>query len=209
MTEPPKSPFRHTILDDIHALFLGTLFIGLGFMLLQCAGLITGGAAGIALILHYITGVATGWLFFAINIPFYLFAYRAMGRAFTIKTFATNVLLALWNAFLPQAVHITLATPGLAGVGFAAIGGGTLIGMGILALARHKASVGGIGVLTIYLQEKRGWRAGRVQLCIDCAIILSAVFLLSWDKLWLSVLSAMAMSVVLIMYHKPGRYTGY
>lgn len=203
------SVHRHTAFEDIHALFMGTLFIGIGFILLQSAKLITGGAAGIALILHYLTGYSTGTVFFVINIPFYIFAYKAMGRAFTLKTFATNILLVAWNAFLPHVLAVSLPTPGLLAPTFAAIAGGTLLGMGILALARHKASVGGTGVLTLYLQDKRGWRAGRVQMAFDCVIVSSAAFFLSFDKLLLSILSAVAMSAVLIINHKPGRYTGY
>ena len=200
----PAAALRHSLFEDTHALMMGCLFIGLGFVLLQGAQLITGGAAGIALILHYVTDLPVGALFFAINAPFYLFAYRAMGRAFTAKTLATNVLLALLNWLLPHSLTLSAVDPV-----FAAVGGGTLMGMGVLALARHKASVGGIGVLTIYLQEKRGWRAGKVQMALDCLIIAAAVPVLDPRNLLLSVLCAVSLSLVLVINHKPGRYAGY
>ena len=92
---------------------------------------------------------------------------------------------------------------------FAAIFGGTIIGMGILALARHKSSVGGIGVLALWLYEKRGISAGKVQMSTDCVIIAAAFTVISWDKLLLSILSAVALSAVIIANHKPGRYEGY
>ena len=195
---------RHTPFEDAHALLMGSLFIGFGFALLQSAELITGGAAGIALILHYATGLPVGALFFAINIPFYLFAVRAMGWAFTLKTLATNVLLALWSWIFPRVLDIAAVEPA-----FAALAGGTLMGMGVLALARHKASVGGIGVLAIYLQEKRGWRAGKVQMGIDSLIVAAALFVLDPLHLLLSVASVVALSLVLVINHKPGRYAGY
>ena len=204
MTMPQAVPLRHSLFEDAHALLMGSLFIGLGFVLLQSAALITGGAAGIALILHYMTGLPVGALFFAINVPFYLFAYKAMGTAFTLKTLATNVLLAVFNLLLPHTLTLSAVDPV-----FAAMAGGTLMGMGVLALARHKASVGGIGVLTIYLQEKRGWRAGKVQMVLDCLIIAAAVSVLDLRHLLLSVLSAMSLSLVLVINHKPGRYAGY
>jgi uncharacterized membrane-anchored protein YitT (DUF2179 family) len=92
---------------------------------------------------------------------------------------------------------------------FASVFGGTIIGMGILALARHKSSVGGIGVLALWLYEKRGINAGKVQMSTDCVIIAAGFLVISWDKLLLSILSAAALSLVIIANHKPGRYEGY
>jgi uncharacterized membrane-anchored protein YitT (DUF2179 family) len=92
---------------------------------------------------------------------------------------------------------------------FAAIFGGSLIGMGVLALARHRSSVGGIGILAIWLHEKRGINAGKVQMSLDVLIVASAFFVVDLPHLALSVVSAVALSVVMIAYHRPGRYAGY
>ena len=87
--------------------------------------------------------------------------------------------------------------------------GGPIIGMGILALARHRASVGGIGVLGLWLQEKHGVSAGKVQMGTDVLVVGAAFIVVSLDKLLLSILSAVALSIVIIANHKPGRYAGY
>ncbi|MGO7690470.1 YitT family protein, partial [Rhizobium ruizarguesonis] len=50
---------------------------------------------------------------------------------------------------------------------WAALLGGLLLGFCLLALYRHRASLGGVGILVIYLQERFGIRAGLVQLAID------------------------------------------
>jgi uncharacterized membrane-anchored protein YitT (DUF2179 family) len=92
---------------------------------------------------------------------------------------------------------------------FAAVFGGTIIGMGILALARHKSSVGGVGVLALYLQERRGISAGKVQMIADCLVVAAAFTVISRERLLLSILSAVALSAVIIANHKPGRYEGY
>jgi uncharacterized membrane-anchored protein YitT (DUF2179 family) len=84
-----------------------------------------------------------------------------------------------------------------------------MIGMGILSLARHQAGVGGTGVMTLWLQKRRGWNAGAVQLAIDAVILLVSLTLVSPGKVALSTLSAAAISGVLIAFHRPGRYTGY
>ncbi|AYV46715.1 hypothetical protein CFHF_22280 [Caulobacter flavus] len=195
---------RHTIVEDVHALLIGTSFIAVGLTLLKTAGLVTGGIAGIALIVSYLGGWPVGVVFFVLNLPFYVFAQRALGWTFAFKTLAVNVALTTLTLALPHWLKLKGVDPI-----FAAVFGGTIIGMGILALARHRASVGGIGVLGLWLQEKRGISAGKVQMGTDVLVVGAAFMVVSLDKLLLSVLSAVALSIVIIANHKPGRYAGY
>ncbi|MDG2521309.1 YitT family protein [Caulobacter segnis] len=195
---------RHTASEDIHSILIGTSFIAVGIALLKAAGLVTGGIAGLALIVSYATGWQVGLLFFALNIPFYELARRTMGWTFTLKTLATNALLAAFTAVLPLWLKLDWVDPV-----FSALFGGTIIGMGVLALARHRSSVGGIGVLAMYMQEKRGVSAGRVQLTADILIIAAAFTVIDFGRLALSLLSAAALSLVIIVNHRPGRYAGY
>jgi uncharacterized membrane-anchored protein YitT (DUF2179 family) len=195
---------RHTPLEDIHALLIGSSFIAVGLTLLKTAGLVTGGVAGVALILSYLTDWPVGTVFLVLNIPFYILAQRALGWMFTLKTLVTNLLLAGLALGMPHWLKITGVDPV-----FAAVFGGTIIGMGILALARHRSSVGGVGVLALYLQEKRGISAGKVQMVADCLIVAAAFAVIDPTKLLLSILSAVALSVVIIANHRPGRYAGY
>jgi uncharacterized membrane-anchored protein YitT (DUF2179 family) len=84
--------------------------------------------------------------------------------------------------------------------------GGLLLGTGCLFLARHRASLGGATVLTLYLQEKRGWPAGKVQISIDCTVVLLALFVIPPQRVGWSVLAAVVMGLFLWINHKPGRY---
>ena len=45
--------------------------------------------------------------------------------------------------------------------------GSLLAGIGLIVLFRHQASLGGVNILALYLQQSRGWRAGYVQLVVD------------------------------------------
>jgi uncharacterized membrane-anchored protein YitT (DUF2179 family) len=195
---------RHTPLEDLHALLIGSSFIAVGLTLLKAAGLVTGGVAGVALIVSYQTHWPVGTVFLLLNIPFYVLAQRALGWTFTAKTLATNLLLAGLAWGMPRWLKVTGVDPV-----FAAVFGGTIIGMGILALARHRSSVGGVGVLALYLQERRGISAGKVQMIADCLVVAAAFAVIPRDRLLLSILSAVALSLVIIANHKPGRYAGY
>ncbi len=62
---------------------------------------------------------------------------------------------------------------------FAALFGGSIIGFGILAIARHGAGVVGVGVIALILQRARGWNAGRTQMGCDVLILLASLPVLS------------------------------
>ncbi len=191
----------HSLLEDLQALATGTLFVALAVLLFQHVGMVTGGTAGIAFVLHYATGVPFGAAFFILNLPFYWLAWQRMGRRFTLKTFCAVALLALLTGWVPRWLTLQQVQPL-----FAAIGGGLLAGAGFLILFRHQASLGGLNVLVLWLQDKRGWRAGKVQMGIDLAILLAATPWLDAQRLGLSVLGALALNFALAVNHKPGRY---
>ena len=195
---------RHSLFDDAQALVTGTLFVGLGLALFREAGLMTGGTVGLAFLAHYATGLNFGLLFFCINLPFYLLAWQRMGRRFTLKTLAAVSLLAALSEALPAWLQLQAVAPW-----FAALGGGLLVGAGFIILFRHRASLGGLNVLVLWLQERFGWRAGHVQMGIDALILLAAWPWVDAPRLGLSVVAAAAMNFALAVNHRPGRYMAF
>ncbi|MBJ7312202.1 YitT family protein [Rugamonas sp. CCM 8940] len=196
-----SSAAPHSLFDDIQALVAGTLLISLGLALLGKASLITGGTVGITFLLHYASGVSFGKLFFLINIPFYLLAWKKLGWVFTLKTFCSVLLLSLWSELLPLAFKIEHINPA-----YAAVMGGLLAGVGLLILFRHRASLGGVNVLVLYLQERYGWRAGYVQLALDGAITALSIPLISPSAIAMSLLGALVLNLSIAINHQPGRY---
>ena len=191
----------HTAFEDAQALFTGVLFVSLALILFAQVGLLTGGTAGAAFVLHYATGIGLGQLFFAINLPFYWFAWRRMGREFTLKTFISVTLLSVFTEFSPRLFAIDRIHPA-----YAAVLGGLLLGSGCLFLARHRASLGGATIVSLYLQQARGWRAGKVQMGIDCFIVLMALWVVEPTRVAYSVLAAVVMNLFIAINHRPGRY---
>jgi uncharacterized membrane-anchored protein YitT (DUF2179 family) len=191
----------HTLFEDAQAIFTGTLFVSLALVLFAQVGLLTGGTAGAAFVLHYATGISLGTLFFLINLPFYWFAWQRMGREFTLKTFVAISLLSAMTQWSPRLFAIDRLHPA-----YAAVLGGLLLGSGCLFLARHRASLGGATIVSLYLQQSRGWRAGKVQMGIDCAIVLLSLTVVPADRVAYSVLAAVVMNLFIAINHKPGRY---
>jgi uncharacterized membrane-anchored protein YitT (DUF2179 family) len=201
MTTAVPAAASHTPFEDVQAIFTGTLFVSLALILFGQAGLMTGGTAGAAFLLHYATGISLGKLFFLINLPFYWFAWRRMGREFTLKTFAAISLLSAMTEWSPRLFAIDRLHPL-----YAAVLGGLLLGSGCLFLARHRASLGGATIVSLYLQQAHGWRAGKVQMAIDCTVVALALTVLPPVQVAWSVLAAVVMNLFIAINHKPGRY---
>lgn len=199
-------PVRHSIFEDAYAILTGCSFVVLGLILLKAAGLVTGGFAGLALLISYFLPLPPGLLFTLLNVPFFLLGGKVMGRAAVLKSIAANLLIAALAIGMPLAFRLEDVNSL-----FAALFGGTVIGAGILLLARHQVGVGGLGVLALALQKSRGWNAGRTQLAGDGLILAASLPLLELGPapFAVSVLSSAAVAGVLIVFHKPGRYTGY
>lgn len=204
MTTDLSTPSRHTLPEDLFAILIGTMLVSFGVVLYAEATLTTGSTAGLALLLQYGTGIPFGWLFFGINLPFYLLALLRMGWPFAVKTVIGVALVSYLTAHIPEWIDISSINPL-----FAALLGGGLIGLGILSLARHKASVGGINILALYLQENFGIRAGYFQLGIDAIILIAAFFVLPVDRVIYSILGALVLNMIIATNHKPGRYVGF
>lgn len=200
-TAPMASASAHSPTEDAVALCTGVLLISVGVAFYTSAGLLTGGTAGLAFLLHYATGIGFGKIFFAINLPFYWLALRKMGRAFTLKTFVAVLLLSLLTELQAHFLRFAELQPL-----YAAITGGLITGTGFLVLFRHRCSLGGVGILALYLQNRYGWRAGKVQMGVDCAIVLLALWTVEPLRVAWSVAGAVALNLVLAMNHRPGRY---
>ncbi len=191
----------HNLVEDVLAIFTGTVLVSLGVALFKQAGLFTGGTAGMAFLIHYASGIDFGWIFFLVNLPFYWFAIKRMGWKFTLKTFISVALVSVMSGLHPMVVQLSTLTPY-----YAAIIGGSLMGVGFIVLFRHQASLGGINILTLYLQDKYGIRAGKLQMGLDLCIVLASYMVVSPIAMIASIIGAVVLNLAIMLNHRPGRY---
>jgi uncharacterized membrane-anchored protein YitT (DUF2179 family) len=145
-----------------------------------------------------------GLLFFLVNIPFYFIAWTKLSKRFTINTFISVTIVSVMTEQIEQLISIEKINPV-----FASIVGGMLIGVGLLIMFRHKSSLGGLGILALYLQDKFNIRAGNFGLLVDFVILTSSIFIFSIDVVILSVIGAITLNLLIAVNHKPGRYQAY
>lgn len=199
-TEPQN--VSHTLLEDILAIVIGTLMVSFGVIMLRQVGALTGGTAGMAFLIHYLTNISFGMAFFLLNLPFYYLAIRRMGWNFTIKTFCSVALVSIFSDIHPLFVHFDQLQPF-----YATLFGSVIMGLGFIVLFRHKASLGGVNILALYLQDKYGIRAGKLQMGVDVVIVLASLFVVSIPMLVASILGATILNLIIAMNHRPGRYS--
>ncbi|UNK42651.1 YitT family protein [Luteimonas sp. S4-F44] len=200
---PAPLPQRHTVTEDVQGLILASLVSALGMSILATGGLMVGGVAGMALLAHYATGAHFGLLFVLFNLPFYWIAVRRMGWEFTLKTFLAVGVTGVVADLIPRMAPFESMTPL-----FSAVFGGALVGMGILSFIRHRASLGGVGIVVVWLQRSRGWSAGKLQLGFDTVLMLVSLTVLPPSKVLYSALGVLVLNLVLLFNHRPGRYMG-
>ena len=167
---------RHPLWEDGLALLTGTALVALGIAFYSHAGLLTGGTVGLAFLLKYLAGWSFGPVFFLLNLPFYALAIWRMGWQFTLRTVCAVGLVSLFAELTPQWVRFAELN-----VVYAAVFGGFAIGIGLLILFRHRASLGGVNILALFLQERFGLRAGTFQMGIDALIVMAAVCVVPAD----------------------------
>lgn len=198
LTSPPD---RHTPLEDAQGIVVGTLLMALSVSFLKGADLFTGQIAGLSLVTSYALGGTFAKWFFILNLPFYILAFKRMGMRFTIKTFCAVGILSLWTVLLPNYLSFETLHPAAA-----AVMAGITSGAGLLALFRHGASLGGVGVVALYLQDRFNFRAGLTQMIFDAGVFSLAVFLFDGERVIYSLLGAVVLSIIIATNHRRDRY---
>ncbi|MCL9776301.1 YitT family protein [Vibrio methylphosphonaticus] len=191
----------HSLRENLLALLLGSALVSLGVIFFNHVGLLTGGTAGLAIFITKVSAFTFGQVFFALNLPFYLLSATRMGWPFTINTFIAVSIVSFAVDHLHHVIQISHIEPL-----YAAIIGGGLIGIGMLVIFRHKMSLGGFNILALFLQDRFGIRAGKVQMGLDCSIVILSFFIVDLSLIALSILGAITTNLILAMNHKPGRY---
>jgi len=151
---------------------LGAAILALGIVLFLAPNRIaTGGSAGIAILLNYLTGVSIGTLMLAINLPILLYGWRMLGRAFALRSIVaislSSIFVDLFREYLalkPLSHDTLLAT----------LYGGIAIGIGVGLMLRGNASAGGTTTIARMVAARTHIKTGQFILACDVLIIVSA-----------------------------------
>ena len=136
---------------------------------------ITGGTAGLALLLHYITPLTIGTLIALVNLPLLIIGMKYLGKMFAIRTIFTIVIISLFIDLLAHIVHLEAF---IIDTTLSAIFGGIFVGVGLALVIKGNASAGGSTIVARIVSSKTEIKPGQVILIIDSLIVLSSLFII-------------------------------
>ena len=172
------------------------LLISTSILTFKHAHITTGGMTGLALNIAYFFNLPFDQVFFISNLPFYIFAIKSMGWNFaltSIMSILTVSLLTGMERFLPA---FTISA------WYGAIIGGVLMGVGLSLLFSSKASLGGTGVLLVYLQRRFGVDPGKLNFIFDGLIVASGIFVVSLQDTFYSAISIIIICSIISYFKK-------
>ena len=199
-----KKSQRHSIFDDLFGLLSGSILFSVGLSLLHASGVITGGAAGLALLISNNTGAQVGTIYLLIGIPFFFLALWKKGWRFTLRStlnvaFVTYLTNEMPKIFVLQVQNKFVAT----------IIANVLLGVGMIVIFRHFSSLGGFNIIALLAQERLNIKAGYVQLGLDAVVLLIGLAFYSPQIVLISLVGDAILNMCLAINHRSDRYVGY
>ncbi|RHW43186.1 YitT family protein [Neobacillus notoginsengisoli] len=180
---------------------LGALLNAVAFNLfLIPANVYAGGFAGAAQLLSKILTdvtpltVSTGFLFFILNIPVTILAWRKVGRAFTIYSFISVAFLSLFLETIPVR-HIS------EDILLNAVFGGVISAIGVGITLKWGASTGGLDIVAMILSRMNDKPIGTYFFALNGIITLTAGLLYGWEKALYTLVNLYASTRVIDAIH--------
>ena len=194
---------KHTWYEDLFGIATGVVLITSGIAFMESAGLLTGGAVGLAQLLAKAIGGSLSVVYVVISIPFFLLAIWKMGINFATKSFINILLVSFIVGLRPHWIEIVAKNQLVA-----AIIANTLAGMGVLAFFRHNSSLGGFQIVALFIQDKFKIQAGLAQAGIDIAILACGLGEYSLSASVNSLIGVIIFNGILAINHRPDLYIG-
>lgn len=169
------------------------------------AGLYTGGVMGFCQVirtvlaeffhLHFETFDIAGVIYYAINIPIFVVAFKRMGRKFFVKTLVTVTAMTVFLSVIP----ITLIVEERMA---ACVVGGIIAGAGTGITLRMGSSGGGMDVVGVLLTKwKQDFSVGRVNLFVNLALYATCLLLFEREIVIFCIIYSAVYSVAMDRVH--------
>lgn len=129
--------------------------------------LLSGGLAGIGIIVYFLTGLPVGAQILLYNVPLFLAAYKTLGPKYTGGVVFSTVLFSVGL----DATHFLNGFAPVPDPMLAAIFGGVFNGLGYGLLFRLDGSSGGLDIVAAILRKFYSFNMGGVIFAFNCVIM--------------------------------------
>ncbi|PID56496.1 MAG: membrane protein [Ignavibacteriae bacterium] len=186
-----KSFNRENPLIDYIAIAVGSaiMAVGIGVFLVD-AQVVPGGASGLAMAIHYLSGnaIPIGLIIWFINVPLYIWGLKELGKTFGWRTFygftLVSVFIDLFRGDIPgfsfirlqdtQTVTDLMKNDFL----FLILIGAALLGIGLGIIFKFKGTTAGSDILAAIMQKRYGIKPGQAIMFVDFFVIALAGIIL-------------------------------
>ncbi|WP_215695183.1 YitT family protein [Clostridium sp. MCC353] len=148
---------------------IGALLQGAALQFFVLPGEIAlGGVPGIAQIIRHLTGISIGLLTLLANIPLFAAAWLSLGKAVTLKTIKSVIILSLFIDLAAWFIPMHYEGDRL----LAAVFGGAVIGIGQSLIFLRCSTGGGGDIIAKIIQKKSpGMKLGRAVMIVNFSVM--------------------------------------
>lgn len=181
---------------DLVIIVIGAFIASIGVNLfLSHAGLLSGGATGVALILQYTTGFQAGFTVFLINLPLFIISYFKLNRKFTIYSSIGMISLSV-SLILTSPISNIL--PMNDDILLYCIYGGVFCGLGYGLVFSRNGSTGGTDIITMLIRKKySNFNIGSVSFVLNLVVVSIGAMLFGLPKALYTLISMSMQSIIL------------
>lgn len=190
------------LIQKVFFTLLGTTISAIAFTQLIIPNrMLSGGAAGLSLIINRLTGAPTGLLLLLINIPILLAGYRYIGGRFILLTAMGVTSFSLLLDLIPTQAAVNDLL-------LASVFGGALNGIGLGMVLRTGGSTGGTDIIGVILNRLYSFSIGEVLLYFNAAIVLASALLFDLSSALYTLISMFVTSRIIdALLNSRGRKT--
>jgi uncharacterized membrane-anchored protein YitT (DUF2179 family) len=166
---------------------LGAAIFGasLGIFLVE-AKVVPGGASGLAMAIHYLSGekIPVGIMMWGINVPLFIWGLKELGSGFGVKTFYGFTMSSIFTDFFGGNLfgiktfnfsqHETIQSLLQHDFLFLVICGACTMGIGLGIIFKFKGTTAGSDIVAAIMQKRMGVKPGQAIMFIDFFVIALA-----------------------------------
>ena len=130
-----------------------------------------------SLMASHVTGLSFSVFVVLLNIPFFIFGYKKIGKSFTASSLFSVCCLAVWSKFVQH-------TPLTYDPFLSTVFGGIIIGIGVGLIIRWGGSLDGTEIVAIIADKKSPFSVGEIIMAVrrQRQSKMRSALLVSWSK---------------------------
>lgn len=135
--------------------------------------LLSGGVAGIGLLLEYLLNIPSGYFILAINIPIFIIGYKLVSGEFIAHSFIGMISISIFLVMTKDIANVMIVED----IFVATLLGGILSGIGMGITFKVGASQGGTDIIAVIIKRKCGIKISTLYMILNTVIVVFGILI--------------------------------